>query len=98
MTDSIALGVNELSIPPGTHICAFFRGVTERDQIIVPFLREGLRTQNKCMCIIDDEVDGCAAHSTKTAPYLPMPNVNNSISGPRKRHISGEARSRPKRC
>jgi hypothetical protein len=58
MTDSIALGVNELSIPPGTHICAFFRGVTERDQIIVPFLREGLRTQNKCMCIIDDEVDG----------------------------------------
>jgi hypothetical protein len=39
MTDSIALGVNGLSIPPGSHICAFFRGVSERDEIVVPFLR-----------------------------------------------------------
>lgn len=58
MTDSVALGVNGLSIPPGTHICAFFRGVSERDEIMVPFLREGLRAGNKCMCIIDDEADG----------------------------------------
>ena len=58
MTDSIALGINGLSIAPGTHICAFFRGVSERDQIMVPFLREGLRAGNKCMCIIDDEVEG----------------------------------------
>jgi len=61
MTDSIALGVNELSIPPGTHICAFFRGVTERDQIMVPFLREGLRAGNKCLCIIDEEVESVRA-------------------------------------
>ena len=58
MTSSVALGVNGLSIPPGSHICAFFRGVSERDQIMVPFLREGLRAGNKCMCILDDEVDG----------------------------------------
>jgi hypothetical protein len=58
MTDSVALGVNGLSIPPGSHICAFFRGVSERDEIMVPFLREGLRAGNKCMCIIDDGVDG----------------------------------------
>lgn len=58
MTDSVALGMNGLSIPPGSHICAFFRGVSERDQIMVPFLREGLRTGDKCMCILDDEVDG----------------------------------------
>jgi hypothetical protein len=58
MTDSIDLGVNGLSIPPGSHICAFFRGVSERDEIMVPFLREGLRAGNKCMCIIDEEVDG----------------------------------------
>jgi len=57
MTDSIALGVNGLSIPPGTHICAFFRGVNERNEIMVPFLREGLREGNKCLCIIDEDVD-----------------------------------------
>ena len=58
MTDSIALGVNGLSIPPGSHICAFFRDVSERDEIMVPFLREDLREGDKCMCIIDDGVDG----------------------------------------
>jgi hypothetical protein len=58
MTESIALGVNGLSIPPGTHICAFFRGIPERDEIMVPFLMEGLRAGDKCTCIIDDGVDG----------------------------------------
>jgi hypothetical protein len=58
MKDSIGLGLNGLSIPAGTHICAFFRGIPERDEIMIPFLMEGLRTGDKCMCIIDDGVDG----------------------------------------
>jgi hypothetical protein len=58
MSQSIALGLNGLSIPPGTHICAFFRGIPERDQILVPFLTEGRRAGDKCTCIIDDGVDG----------------------------------------
>jgi hypothetical protein len=57
MTDSIALGLDRLSIPPGSHICALFRGIEERDQILVPFLREGLRAGHKCLCIIDDGVE-----------------------------------------
>jgi MEDS: MEthanogen/methylotroph, DcmR Sensory domain len=57
MRNSIALGINGLSIPAGTHICTFFRGIPERDQILVPFLVEGLRAGQKCTCIIDDEVD-----------------------------------------
>ena len=61
MTDSIALGVNGLSIPPGTHICAFFRGIPERDEVLVPFLKEGLRAGDKCTCIIDDGADGVRA-------------------------------------
>jgi MEDS: MEthanogen/methylotroph, DcmR Sensory domain len=57
VTDSIALGFDGLAIPPGSHICALFRGIEERDQILVPFLREGLRASHKCTCIIDDGVD-----------------------------------------
>src|SRR5258708_24312118 len=57
MTESIALGLNGLSIPPGTHICAFFRGIPERDAILVPFLAEGLRAGHKCQCLIDDGLD-----------------------------------------
>jgi MEDS: MEthanogen/methylotroph, DcmR Sensory domain len=54
MTDSVALGLDQLSILPGSHMCALFRGIEERDQILVPFLREGLRAGDKCLCIIDD--------------------------------------------
>lgn len=57
MTDSVALGLNGLSIPPGTHICALFRGIPERDEIMLPFLREGLRAGDKCTCIIDEGLD-----------------------------------------
>jgi hypothetical protein len=57
MTESIALGLNGLSIPPGTHICAFFRGIPERDAILIPFLTEGLRAGHKCQCLIDDGLD-----------------------------------------
>jgi hypothetical protein len=57
MRDSVGLGVNRLAIPANTHICAFFRGIPERDQIMVPFLREGLRAGDKCTCVIDDGVD-----------------------------------------
>ena len=56
MTDSIALGLDRLSISSGSHMCALFRGIEERDQILVPFLREGLRASHKCVCIIDEGV------------------------------------------
>jgi hypothetical protein len=57
MMNAIALGFDGLAIPPGSHICALFRGIDERDQILVPFLREGLRAGHKCTCIIDDGVE-----------------------------------------
>jgi hypothetical protein len=41
MNDSPDLGIGGVSIPPGAHICAFFRGVLEREAIMVPFLLEG---------------------------------------------------------
>jgi hypothetical protein len=57
MKDSVGLGIGGLSIPPGTHICAFFRGVAERDAIMVPFLLEGLRCGDKCNCFVDEGID-----------------------------------------
>jgi hypothetical protein len=64
MKDSVDLGIGNLSIPPGTHICAFFRGVPERDAIVVPFLLEGLRCGDKCNCLLDDGLDAVRAAVT----------------------------------
>jgi MEDS: MEthanogen/methylotroph, DcmR Sensory domain len=53
MTEKVPLGLLGLSVPRGTHICAFYRGAQGRDEIVVPFLAEGIRAQDKCICILE---------------------------------------------
>jgi DcmR-like sensory protein len=50
MTESIQLGIPGLSVPQGTHLCGFFRGREERGDIVFPFVREALRSGDKCLC------------------------------------------------
>jgi hypothetical protein len=63
---AVPLGIGGLSVQPGTHICALFRGSQERTDLMFPFVEEGLRSGDKCMCAFDSadlrslqsEVDG----------------------------------------
>jgi DNA-binding CsgD family transcriptional regulator len=41
-------------VRPGTHVCALYSGPQERDGLLLPFLREGIREGDKCLCLIDD--------------------------------------------
>ncbi|MET0715548.1 MAG: MEDS domain-containing protein [Mycetocola sp.] len=45
-------GVGE--IHSGMHICAIYSGPDERDRLLVPFMQEGLRHGDQCVCLIDD--------------------------------------------
>lgn len=51
---SITMGRPGVSVMPGDHICAFYRGATQRDEVLVPFLREGILAGDKCICVMDD--------------------------------------------
>lgn len=42
------------ALPPGAHLCALYSGPAERDEILFPFLSEGLRVDDTCRCFIDD--------------------------------------------
>jgi DNA-binding CsgD family transcriptional regulator len=42
------------AVSPGTHFCALYSGPAERDRLLYPFLKEGLRHGDKCLCLIDD--------------------------------------------
>jgi hypothetical protein len=53
---SVALGVLGLSVPTGTHICTFFRGSAGRDEIVLPFLAEGIGAQDKCICVLESRL------------------------------------------
>jgi MEDS: MEthanogen/methylotroph, DcmR Sensory domain len=53
MGSPVALGIAGLELVPGDHVCAFYRGLTERDEILIPYLQEGLRAGDKCICVVD---------------------------------------------
>lgn len=53
MTEAIKIGISGLSVSQGTHMCGFFRGQQERDEIVLPFLREGLRSGDKCLWAVE---------------------------------------------
>ena len=53
--DGLSLGIPGVGVVrPGTHFCALYSGPVERDRLLYPFLDEGLRQGDKCLCLIDD--------------------------------------------
>jgi len=53
-TAPISMGHPGVTMAPGDHICAFYRGTDQRDQILLPFLREGLSAGDRCIAVLDD--------------------------------------------
>jgi hypothetical protein len=52
-TDTLEFGVPGVPLEAGDHIGALYVGQAERDQIMLPFLRAGLRAGHKCFCVVD---------------------------------------------
>ena len=53
--NGLSLGIPGVGgVSPGTHFCALYSGPAERDRLLFPFLEEGLRHGDKCLCLIDD--------------------------------------------
>ena len=53
--NGLSLGIPGVGVVrPGTHFCALYSGPVERDRLLYPFLDEGLRQGDKCLCLIDD--------------------------------------------
>jgi hypothetical protein len=49
----LELGIPGIGMAPGDHICGFYVGLKERDEVLLPYLRAGLRAGDKCICIVD---------------------------------------------
>ncbi len=53
MTADMRHEVLGLQLSVGDHICGFYRRPSERDDILIPFLAEGLKAGDKCTCVVD---------------------------------------------
>ncbi len=74
MTAEVGREVLGLQLRVGDHICGFYRQPSERDDILIPFLIEGLKAGDKCTCVVDsctpeDVLAGMAEH-IEVEPYL----------------------------
>ena len=58
MTADIRHEVLGLQLGAGDHICGFYRQASERDEILIPFLVEGLKAGDKCTCVVDSCTPG----------------------------------------
>ena len=52
MRPSVHLGFFDRSVPAGSHICVFYSDPATRDEVVMPFLAQGLRTGEKCVCVL----------------------------------------------
>jgi len=49
----VDLGIPGLSVEAGSHICAFYSGDAERDEILLPFLQAAKKSGDRCVCLVD---------------------------------------------
>lgn len=56
MVDALDFGIpGLLNMVPGDHVCALYMGAAERDAILFPFVRAGLHSGHKCICMVDED-------------------------------------------
>ena len=53
-TSPITMGRPGVAMAPGDHICAFYRGPAQRDEVLLPYLREGILAGDKVICVMYD--------------------------------------------
>jgi hypothetical protein len=53
VTERLEFGIPGLDVKPGDHICGFYLGDVERDEMLLPYLRAGIRAGDKCVCLVD---------------------------------------------
>jgi hypothetical protein len=86
VTEALDFGIPGLNLAPGDHICALYMGAAERDAILLPYLQAGLRSGDKCICVVDqDDTEGVRTGISDSA------DIDASIeSGQLQMHTSSE--------
>ena len=54
---TVPMGVAELGLSPGDHVCGFYNGSRVRDEVTASWVTEGARAGHKCVCYVDDNAD-----------------------------------------
>jgi hypothetical protein len=61
LATSIDLGIPGVHLSEREHICGFYRGPAERDEVLLPYLRAGLSAGDVCICVVDGQTPQAVA-------------------------------------
>jgi hypothetical protein len=73
VTGAVPSGIDEIDLQPGSHVCAFYRGDSDRDRLLTAYLGAGLAAGDKCVCIVD------SSPTAKRLESLPR-NCSSSVA------------------
>jgi hypothetical protein len=65
MSVAVDFGIPGVQVAEGDHVCAFYHGLAERDDVLLPFLRAGLAAGEKCIYVIDERNPDAVAGSLR---------------------------------
>jgi hypothetical protein len=56
MTTTRTVTLGRMNVPCRCHVCAFFSDSDDEEKVVLPFMREGLHTGDKTVCIMDQSL------------------------------------------
>jgi len=65
MAGPVSSGIDGIGLMTGSHVCAFYRGDSDRDRLLSGYLGAGLTAGDKCICVVD------SAHTAAWLRALP---------------------------
>lgn len=71
MTETVSSGIDEIRLLAGSHVCAFYRGDSDRDRLLTGYLGAGLTAGDKCICVVDSAFTAKRLESLTRVPPGP---------------------------
>lgn len=65
-TDTTTTGVMGVPVAVGDHLCAFYPSLADRNEILIPYLQQGMQAGDKCVCIVTHDMTETELESVRS--------------------------------
>ena len=89
MAGPVPSGIDDIGLAPGSHVCAFYRGDSDRDRLLNGYLGAGLTAGDKCICIVDSAITAARLRALPQSRTEPGPDGQLDIHLPETTYLAG---------
>ena len=89
MAGPVPSGIDDIGLTPGSHVCAFYRGDSDRDRLLNGYLGAGLTAGDKCICVVDSAITAARLRALPQSGAEPGPDGQLDIHLPETTYLAG---------